>query len=835
MLGTLLEKLFVSIGADFADLRSDMGGVKGVFKDTFKDINVDLKKVGQGMSDIGKSLSLSVTAPILAMGAATLKVGSDAEEMQSMFKAVFKDLSSDVEDWAETHSGAVNRSRFDLMEYAASLQDTFVPMGFARDQAAELSKGLTELAIDVASFKNAAEADVVRDFQSALVGNTETVRKYGIVITQATLGSELMSMGIEGGVKAATEAEKTMARYNIILRGTTDAHGDAERTSGSFANQMKGLKAQLGETAVLIGTDLIPIFKEVVTWLGEQVKSFNSLDDEQRKQIIQIAAIVAAIGPLLVIGGKSIVLFYEVSKAIMAARTAMMAMVAAMNLSLGPIGLVIAGVGLLVAAYLKWGRAETDVEEAHRELYKLIEESEGIRSKALGTTEDEIRADIEAAKAKRELIKAMIEEQKLLVQQSLDKFTEAQKDGGFFDFDMGGIVEGAEYQMAVNGLRSLTEEYAAQDKHIKTLGSSLDNYLKKKEEEAAATQRLAKAEEDRAAKSNTDKELKALQEKSDTAVSKLKDEADANLELAEALKTSNHEYQVMSEILDLMDSGFKGSSEEARELAEELLRTRDAIQEIEDLKASEDLVDNINDQISANYELAEAAAVSTRELQIQQTVMELLREGYQGSAADARTLAEELISSQEALSKAQEKTREKEKKEADKLKKDKDSMDKTFSSSLSNLFDSVDPSSGIKGLADKLLSSLQTDVIDGALGEFEGLLGSAFKDIFSGLGGSFGGLFGDLFGGLGGVFGNLLNGILGKSSVKQRQEAVSGSVGLNSSGIYQRSPREIAVTVNGARGNQEINQMVRAGVRQGLGEYDRVAPNRVNDYIKRKN
>jgi hypothetical protein len=91
----------------------------------------------------------------------------------------------------------------------------------------------------MASFNNESEANVIRDLQSALVGNHETVRKYGVIITQATLDQELLNTGIEGGIREATEQEKVMARMNIILKGTTDAQGDAARTAGSFANSIK--------------------------------------------------------------------------------------------------------------------------------------------------------------------------------------------------------------------------------------------------------------------------------------------------------------------------------------------------------------------------------------------------------------------------------------------------------------------------------------------------------------------------------------------------------------------------------------------------------------------
>ena len=74
---------------------------------------------------------------------------------------------------------------------ASTVQDTFVPLGFARNEASDLSVQLTKLAVDVASFNNASDTETMRAFQSAIVGNHETVRRFGIVITEATLQQEL--------------------------------------------------------------------------------------------------------------------------------------------------------------------------------------------------------------------------------------------------------------------------------------------------------------------------------------------------------------------------------------------------------------------------------------------------------------------------------------------------------------------------------------------------------------------------------------------------------------------------------------------------------------------
>jgi hypothetical protein len=280
----------------------------------------DMDKLGKadattenGLKNIAKTAKVSGLALTAFAGAAGLigfklvQAASDVEEMQSKFNIVFGSLADEAEQWAAETAAATNRSKYELQGFLATLQDTFVPMGFARDRAFELSRELTALAVDVASFNNAADADVLRDFQSALVGNTETVRKYGIVITEARIEQHLMGQGLITNKNQITEQMKIQARLNLILEGTKDAQGDAARTSESFANQMKGLSAAANELQVQLGQELLPIAAQLVGFLTDLIGGFNGLSPELRRTIVILGAVAAGFaavaGPGLLILG----------------------------------------------------------------------------------------------------------------------------------------------------------------------------------------------------------------------------------------------------------------------------------------------------------------------------------------------------------------------------------------------------------------------------------------------------------------------------------------------------------------------------------------------------
>jgi hypothetical protein len=259
-----VDTLIVRIEADMKDMRRALRRVEG-------NVSKSTKRMSGSFGKLGKAMKVLAAAVIVRQGViagqAMINLASDIEEMQGKSKVVFGKFRTDVVKELEAFGNSVGRSTHELEGMAATVQDTFVPMGFARGEAAKLSVAMTKLAVDTASFNNANDTDTIRAFQSALVGNHETVRRFGVVITEATLNQELLNMGIEGGAKAASNAEKVQARLNLITKGVSDAQGDALRTAGSYANSMRGLKSEFAELAGAIGTVFLPVVTETINLL----------------------------------------------------------------------------------------------------------------------------------------------------------------------------------------------------------------------------------------------------------------------------------------------------------------------------------------------------------------------------------------------------------------------------------------------------------------------------------------------------------------------------------------------------------------------------------------
>ena len=260
-MATTVDTLLVRIEADMSDIKRDLNNLQ---KDTLRSTTA----AGAAFKKLGRVVNVAaigvIALSVARAGKAMIDLAGDVAEMQSKSAVVFGRFRDQVVSDLSDFGSEVGRSSHELEGMASSIQDTFVPMGFARGEAAKLSVDLTKLAVDVASFNNASDTETMEAFQSALVGNHETVRRFGVVITEATLKQELMRMGIKRTGDQVTNAEKVQARLNLILKGTTDAQGDAARTADSYANQVKALSAEFETLAVDIGRELLPIATDLV-------------------------------------------------------------------------------------------------------------------------------------------------------------------------------------------------------------------------------------------------------------------------------------------------------------------------------------------------------------------------------------------------------------------------------------------------------------------------------------------------------------------------------------------------------------------------------------------
>jgi hypothetical protein len=116
-----------------------------------------------------------------------VSAASDLEEMVGKFNVVFAGQLPIANQFVEELQEGFSVSEREARQYLSSIQDLLVPMGMAADKAALMSGQIVKLSADLGSFNNLPTEQVMLDIQSALVGNFETMKKYGVVLNEATV------------------------------------------------------------------------------------------------------------------------------------------------------------------------------------------------------------------------------------------------------------------------------------------------------------------------------------------------------------------------------------------------------------------------------------------------------------------------------------------------------------------------------------------------------------------------------------------------------------------------------------------------------------------------
>ena len=90
----------------------------------------------------------------------------------------------------------------------------------------------------MASFKNTSPEEAITAIGAALRGESEPIRRYGVLLDEATLKHRALALGIISTTdQALTPQQKVLAATAEIYRQTGDIQGDFTRTSEGLANR----------------------------------------------------------------------------------------------------------------------------------------------------------------------------------------------------------------------------------------------------------------------------------------------------------------------------------------------------------------------------------------------------------------------------------------------------------------------------------------------------------------------------------------------------------------------------------------------------------------------
>lgn len=270
----MFENLFIN-----AKIKSD--GLPQWFAQTKKmnqslsNINKDANRTAEGLGKLGKSfkglnqvIGVGKLVMFATQMAKSIQSSLDMIETTNLFNVALGDTAIATDNVVQKMSKLYGLDATNLQNSVGTYALLARSMGMTTQQASVLSTNVSNLAVDLASLTNVPINQTMADLRSGLLGQSETVYKYGMDVTEAGIKTEALRQGISKSVREMTQGEKMALRYSVMIRQSGLAQGDFARTIDAPANQLKILGERFITLGRSIGSIFVPMLSAVLPYLN---------------------------------------------------------------------------------------------------------------------------------------------------------------------------------------------------------------------------------------------------------------------------------------------------------------------------------------------------------------------------------------------------------------------------------------------------------------------------------------------------------------------------------------------------------------------------------------
>lgn len=283
-----IADLKVRIGADLKNFQKGMGNLqKG------------LDQAGRKMRSVGKTLSIGLTAPLVAFGAKSLQLFDQQQQALAQVESAVKSTAGAagfaVEELARQAAALQSNTIFgdeeilkqvtaNLLTFTSIAGDEFVrTQGLVLDLSTRMGTDLTSATIQLGKALNDP------------VANLGALSRAGIQFSKEQ--KEVIKSLVETGQKA--EAQRV-----ILEELERQFGGAAEAAAAAGLGGFKQLKNSIGDLMESIGETMLPMALKITDAISGVVKAFQAMSPETKKTIVIVGGLAAALGPVIfVLGG----------------------------------------------------------------------------------------------------------------------------------------------------------------------------------------------------------------------------------------------------------------------------------------------------------------------------------------------------------------------------------------------------------------------------------------------------------------------------------------------------------------------------------------------------
>lgn len=214
---------------------------------------------------------------IVSVLADCVNESNDYVENLNLFTVAMGKNAQGAKEYAEAFTSVYGLDPSQFMRYQGVFQAITTGFGVASDKASLMSKNLTTLGYDIASFYNLDFDTAMEKLQSGLAGELEPLRRLGYALDEATLQQVAYANGIDMNIRKMTQAQKSQLRYLAIMQQSGKAMGDLSRTSNTTTAQLRVLNQQVTMLKRALGNLMVPLLNAILPHLTAMIIALTDI------------------------------------------------------------------------------------------------------------------------------------------------------------------------------------------------------------------------------------------------------------------------------------------------------------------------------------------------------------------------------------------------------------------------------------------------------------------------------------------------------------------------------------------------------------------------------
>lgn len=331
-----LAREIIETEQNLKSLKEQYRDFGSVAKQQLQEVGNRMKDVGEKFTNVGKDLSMKLTAPLVGLGTIGVSYNAQMEQYRTMFTTL-TGSAEEADRVIQQLQADAQKSPFDSASLIKANQ-YLISAGVSADDARQ----------DILNLGNAISATGGGSSElERMSANLQQIKNVGKATQQdikqfANAGINIYGLLAESTGKSIEQAKEMDVTYEELTKAFQMASSEGGKYYGAMEAQSQTLNGSLSNTKesiqMLLGSIMesaMPVIVKVLQKVQEVINWLNTLDEGTKQRILIIGTVIASIGPLVTVIGGII--------------SAIGTFISTLGMVLTPVGAVVTAITLLIA------------------------------------------------------------------------------------------------------------------------------------------------------------------------------------------------------------------------------------------------------------------------------------------------------------------------------------------------------------------------------------------------------------------------------------------------------------------------------------------------------